>query len=322
VPDSTGIFHHASSTPTQLTFGPIRYQIGTVTPDGQKLLVTAIEQHPELVHYNPASKTFVPYVGGMAVNNVAFTRDATRIAYVRISDSTLWTSRVDGSEQLQLTYPPDRAALPRWSPDGKQIAFIRSQNGKPWKAVLVSAQGGTPEELVPANPTEGDPNWSPDGSRIVFSTGYPSGGAAEIRIIDLKTRQVFPVPGSSGMFSPRWSPDGRYLAALNLEPLSKKILRFDFKTQRWSEWITDSDVSYISWTPDSRYIRYSNGRDSECRQAAVGSSRPDALFSLRGLTPYINELGPWSDDAPDGSRMYVRNTTTQDIYALDVDFEQ
>ena len=320
VRDSSGIFHKAASVPTQLTFGPTRYQLGAIPPDGQKLLVTAVEQHPALVRYDAASKTFVPYLGGMPVNYVAFTRDGTRAAYVRISDSTLWTSRADGSDQLQLTYAPERAALPRWSPDGKEITFMQSQTGKPWKAVLIPAQGGTPEELVTGNRTEGDPNWSPDGSRIVFSTGYPGDRTAEIKMVDLKTRQVSPVPGSSGMFSPRWSPDGRYLAALDLEPLSAKIFIFDFKTQKWADWATDSQITYITWTSDSRYIRYDNGREAECKQIRIGSKQPEALFSLRGLSRYIAELGPWADDGPDGSRMYVRDTTTRDIYALDVDF--
>lgn len=320
VSDSAGIFHRAASIPTQLTFGPTRYQIGATTTDGQKLLVTAIEQHQELVRYDAASKIFVPYLGGMAAEDVVFTPDGKRIAYVRLSDSTLWTSRADGSEQVELTYSPDHAALPRWSPNGKQIAFIHSQTGKPWKAALIPAQGGTPEDMVPENPIEGDPNWSPDGSRIVFSTGFPANGTADIRIIDLNTRKVSQVPGSSNMFSPRWSPDGRYLAALDLEALSKKILVFDFKTQKWSDWVTDSDVAYINWTPDSRFLRYDNTRDEQCKQVRVGSSHPEVLFSLRGLSTYIGELGPWGDNAPDGSRMYVRNTTTQDIYALGVDF--
>src|SRR5215472_13910106 len=59
VSDSAGIFHRSPSAPTQMTFGPTRYQIGAVTPDGKRLLVTASEHHPELVRYDAASKGFV-----------------------------------------------------------------------------------------------------------------------------------------------------------------------------------------------------------------------------------------------------------------------
>ena len=320
ISDTTSIFHRGSPTPTQLTFGPIRYQIGTITPDGKKLLVTASEHHPELVRYDAASKRFVPYLGGKPISFVDFSRDGKSIAYVRIADNTLWTSHTDGSQQLQLSYPPDRAALPRWSPDGKEITFMRSQTGKPWKAALISAQGGTAEELVPGDTTQTDPQWSSDGSRIAFGSGLPNPGeASDIRIIDLKTRQISAIPGSSHKFSPRWSPDGRYLAALDLDPNSEKLFLFDFSTQKWSDWATDPEgISYISWTPDSRSIRYDNGRAH--KQVRLGSNHPEVLFSMANLNLYFTELGPWADDGPDGSRMYIRDTTTRDIYALDVDF--
>jgi len=255
----------------------------------------------------------------MASKDVAFSRDGKWIAYVRLSDSTLWISHLDGSVRLQLTYPPVRAGLPRWSPDNKQLIFMRSQNGKPWKAVVISAQGGTSDELMPGETTEGDPSWSPDGTHIVFSTGL--GGVSrqsDIRLMDSKTRQTMAIPGSAGLFSPRWSPDGRYLAALDLQALSQKIVIFDFKAQKWSDWVTDTAIAYPAWSSDSRSIRYDT--DNECKQLRVGESRPEVVFSLKDLNIYFTDFGPWGDNTPDGSRMYLRDASTQDIYALDVDF--
>jgi hypothetical protein len=45
------------------------------------------------------------------------------------------------------------------------------------------------------------------------------------------------IPGSQDLFSPRWSPDGRYLAAMNQQ--STKLLLYDFKTQKWSDWTSE-----------------------------------------------------------------------------------
>jgi Tol biopolymer transport system component len=182
----------------QLTFGPLAFAIGGMTPNGKKLLVEGYQSRGELVRYDPASKQFVPFLGGIPAYGVAFSRDGKNIAYVSLIDETLWTSRADGSNKVQLTYPPDHVALPRWSPDGKQIAYVSSKAGKPWKIFLISAQGGTPEELLPGDTTEGDPNWSADGIRIAFSSGLPFGQQkSDIRIMDLKTRQVSPIPGSN-----------------------------------------------------------------------------------------------------------------------------
>jgi Tol biopolymer transport system component len=87
---------------------------------------------------------------------------------VVVPEGTLWRSRVDGSERLQLTNAPLFAILPRWSQDGKQIVFTAGQYGKPWKIFLVSAQGGAVQELLSENLAEIDPTWSPDGKRIAF----------------------------------------------------------------------------------------------------------------------------------------------------------
>jgi eukaryotic-like serine/threonine-protein kinase len=318
--DHPRLLRRSSSTPSQLTFGPLSYSFGGWTPDGKKLLVDAYESRAQLVHYDPAAKQFVPFLNGLAAFDVAFSHDRNLIAYVSAADGTLWTSHVDGSEKIQLTFPPQHVALPRWSPDGTQIAYIGAEFGKPWKIFLISAQGGTPEELLPADATEGDPGWSADGTRIVFSRLPSAGQTSDIRIVDLKTRQVTSVPESNGMFSPRWSPDNRYLAALDLESISKKLLLYDFKTGKWSDWLTDPQgLEYPAWSEDSHSIEYIS-EDGGCKRVKLGDSHPEVLFSIKGLPRYFTpDLGPWSDDAPDGSRMFLRDVSTEDIYALDLE---
>jgi Tol biopolymer transport system component len=322
LPDRSGLFHRAASTPLQLTFGPTAFYIIGIIPDGKKLLVGGYQSRGELVRYDPSSKQFVPFLGGINAYTVAFSRDGKHFAYIDALDGTLWMSRLDGSEKVQLTYPPKRASLPRWSPDGSQIVYLSAQLGKPWKMYLVSTQGGAPEELLPTDRVEGDPTWSGDGSRLAFSSGLPTPGQkSDIRILDLKTRQVTSIPGSNDMFSPRWSPDGRYLAALNLEPVSKKLFLYDFQTGKWSDWINDpAGIGYPVWSSDGRSIDFWSAK--EIKRTKVGDSRSEDVFSLNSLNIYmIPEFGPWSDSAPDGSRMFLRDASTNDIYALDLDFQ-
>jgi Tol biopolymer transport system component len=126
-----------------------------------------------------------------------------------------------------LTFPPLRAALPRWSPDDTQIAFSGAAPNGPWKLRLVSADGGATPPVLAGTQTERDATWSADGSRLAFFTFSEDPAARSsvnpgisqplIRVYDLKTRQVATIAGSEDFFSPRWSPDGRYVAALSFD---------------------------------------------------------------------------------------------------------
>jgi Tol biopolymer transport system component/predicted Ser/Thr protein kinase len=321
IADSAGLFRRASAVPTRLTTGPIVYHTALPSLDGKKLFVQGMQPRGELVRYDAVAKQFVPFLSGISATDVAFSRDGKWVAYATVPDGMLWRSRIDGSERLQLTYPPAVATLPVWSPDGSQIAYISGQAGKPFKIFLVSAQGGSPEELLPENIGEVDATWSPDGTQLAFGrVSSMNTGTKDIQLVNMKTRQTSTFPGSAGLFSPRWSPDGHYLSAISVEG-SHKIMLYDFGTQKWSEWLTEANVNYAYWSSDSSYMYYDNYavENPLCWRIKVGSNRPENLFSLGGLSRYNGIWGSWGGQAPDDSRLFVRDVSTQDIYALDVD---
>jgi len=124
--------------------------------------------------------------------------DGKWVTYVTYPDYALWRSRVDGSDALQLTFPPMSADLPRWSPDGTQIAFVDSELGKPFKIFLVSAQGGTPQELLPETHNQIDPAWSPDGKQLAFGRVGVVGSTEKlaIQVEDISTHKISIIPDS------------------------------------------------------------------------------------------------------------------------------
>ena len=51
----------------------------------------------------------------------------------------------------------------------------------------------------------------------------------------------------------------------------------------------------------------------------VGENKSESLIDLKGLLRYSSFIGPWSGLTLDGSALFVRNLSTDEIYALDLD---
>jgi Tol biopolymer transport system component/DNA-binding winged helix-turn-helix (wHTH) protein len=321
--ETTGLFRRRSSIPFQLTTGPLSFTSLTPSPDGTKVFAHGVQGRGELVRYDAKSHQFVPFLSGISAGELDFSRDGRWVTYVSYPDYTLWRSRTDGSERLQLTYPPVSAGLPRWSPDGTRIAYVDTQLGRPWKAFLISAQGGSPKEVLPENHTQVDPSWSPDGTKLALGRTQETGQTEPllIQIVNLATRQVSTIPGSENLYSPRWSPDGQYLAALSQD--STKLLLFNFKTQKWSNWITEPGAfGFPNWSPDGHYLYYDIAFSDHptFQRIRVGQTRSELLADLKALTRFKSRAaGPWSNVAPDGSAVFVRDLSTDEIYALDLE---
>src|ERR1700733_13457260 len=113
-----------SQQPVQLTSGQVNSLAPFVSGNGKKLYVIGEQLRGELSRYDSKAGEFVPYLSGISAEFVDFSKDHRWVAYVTFPEQTLWRSRVDGSERLQLTSKPVRAVFPQWSPDGKRIAFF------------------------------------------------------------------------------------------------------------------------------------------------------------------------------------------------------
>jgi Tol biopolymer transport system component/DNA-binding winged helix-turn-helix (wHTH) protein len=323
VREPTGFFSRHSSTPFRLTSGPLSITSLTPSTDGRRLFVRGSQSRAELVRYDAKSQQFVPFISGISAGELDFSRDGKWVTYVSYPEYTLWRSRTDGSERLQLTYPPVSAGLPRWSPDGTQIAYVDTQRGRPWKVFVISAQGGAPKEVLHENHTQVDPCWSPDGKKLALGRTQVTGQTEPlvIQIVDLATRQASIIPGSDNLYSPRWSPDGQYLAALS--PDSTKLRLFNFRTQQWSDWITEPEaIGFPNWSTDAHHLYYDVAFSDHptFRRIQVGQTHSELLADLKTLTRFKSRAaGPWSNIAPDGSALFVRDLSTDEIYALDLE---
>jgi serine/threonine protein kinase len=313
-----GLLRAAHQDPVQLTTGPMNVGNPVPSRDGKKLFVQGWQPRGELLRYDPKSKQLAPYLSGISAMGLDFSHDGEWVAYNDASDGTMWRSKVDGTQKLQLVFPSMLAYLPRWSPNGKQIAFFGHPPGEPWQIYIVPAEGGTPDLIYRSATNSADPNWSPDGKSLAFGENSLNHQGSAVYILDLKTRKASKLPGSDGLYSPRWSPDGRYLAAIPLDSL--KLMLFDFTTQKWSE-LANLFVAYPTWSRDGRYLYFDGILDNQESyfRAQVSSGKLERIFSLKGFQAAGGAFGNWSGLAPDESPLVVRDASIQEIYALDWD---
>jgi Tol biopolymer transport system component len=104
--------------------------------------------------------------------------DGRRIAYCSRRGG-IWLAAADGSNRMQLTHLPESAqGTPRWSPNGRRIAFDSQTEDGTWDIWTIDADGGSPRRLTLDPGNENQPSWSRDGRWIYFSTDRA--GAAEV----------------------------------------------------------------------------------------------------------------------------------------------
>jgi WD40 repeat protein len=239
---------------------------------------------------------------------------------VTYPDETLWRSKVDGSDRMHLTYPPLRVATPHWAPDGKRIIFSTTVPGQAWNLFVISFDGGESEQLTSSSFDDLDPTFSPDGNTVAFGRTLP-GQQTSVQLLDINTRQVRMLAGSEAICCSRWSPDGHHIVALSGDGL--KLMLFDVASQKWREWATNlGTLGYMTWSPDSRYVGFDNflTDDAGYMRISVADGKLERITSFKKIRRFWTTWGPWTGLAPDGSPLVVRDISTQEIYALDVDF--
>jgi Tol biopolymer transport system component len=277
-----------------------------------------------LQRYDLKSRQFVPFLSGISAGHIDFSSDRQWVVYVAYPEATLWRSSIDGSEKMQLTSSPILAAMPRLSPDGKQVAFVDATPGKPQKAYVVSTEGGTPEELLPnSKEQEDDPAWSPDGKTLILAQ-YPeqfsSTNAAVYSIarVDAQTKEISKISGASGMFAPRWSPDGRYVSTFSAD--DHRLMLLELSTGRWSELTTGKILQYPNWSPDSKYVYYEDfGTDGpEIDRVNIADRKRERLLGLKDVPRVSLTEGPWNGVAFDGSPLIMRDVGIRELYSLEL----
>lgn len=303
-----------AAPPVRLTVGPMDMSHPIPSKDGKKIFAVGTQNLGELVRYEAKTKQFVRYLSGMSVEGLVYSPDLNSIAYTDFTSETLYRSRPDGSQPSQLTTPPLRAKAPRWSPDGRRIAFMGLSPGGRVKIYVVSADGGTPEELAAAETNLIAPTWSPDGRSLVFGRrlGSYTGEGDFLYEFDLETRTLSELAGSKRLHYPIWSPDGHYLAAAGANDGIKVL---NLATHQWSP-LTKRGSGDFAWSHDSQYV-YMDAGEAGIFRIRLHDGKEEKVADTQGFQRAAGSFGSWLGLTPDDTPLLLRNVSSDRIYALD-----
>ena len=310
----SGGFLRPKAEPVRLISSPVYLSSPLLGKDGKKLFIVGRTFRGELVRYDSKSGQFIPFLGGISAEHVATSPDGQHVAYVSFPEGTLWRMKVDGSERMQLSYPPSRAMLPRWSPDGQEIVFYETIPDKPARMLEIAADGATPRLLLPEDASDQwDPTWSPDGTRIAFG-GITHDATSTIRVLALPSHQISTLPGSQGLCSPRWSLRSGLIIAMSND--TSKLLLFDPDSKKWNV-IANGSFSWPGWSKDGQHVYVYENREHAVLKIGVQDHKTEKAVDLKNFHSTGFYGGTGLALAPDDSPLLLRDAGTQDVYTLD-----
>jgi Tol biopolymer transport system component/DNA-binding winged helix-turn-helix (wHTH) protein len=215
----------------------------------------------------------------------------------------LYVQLIDGSEPLRLTNENRRDYSPAWSPDGRQIAFLREIR-EPGQAGFseiraISALGGKETRLgTAAVRFEVGPlfvsglDWSPDGNYLVFSDKESTDEREGVFLLSIQTgekrRLSAPPPAGPPVrdHQPAFSPDGSTVAFVRGGSTTKyQILLHDLEGKEARLLATeDGQVLDLDWMPEGSALVYARDRWDErgLTRVSVPDGRTSDLSSSGG----------------------------------------
>ncbi len=242
--------------------------------------------------------------GVAGVSGLSIARDGMLAYATSWVESDLWSLPLSAAGQPSgdpepLLRDTSRNSYPRFSPDGRFLAFSTWRPGSPWDLWLMTMQTRATEIVVPGKDAEFFPSWMPDNRRLLMTIGR--GAVRRPARVAIDTRQIEDVPGlPAQMANLALSPDGRdlaYQSTTDSGGLTAWLVSAAGGTPiRLSP--PQLSAGYPAWSPDGRRIalEVEDGGDTQIWVL----NRDDSAFRQLTTSSGQHWLHSW---APDNDRI-------------------
>jgi hypothetical protein len=179
--------------------------------------------------------------------------DGNRITFANTVGTTvgggIWIINADGTGGARVPSTQQNDSWPTFSPDGRQIAFVR-QAGR-FASIFVINTDGSGLRQVTTNVSVEDPEWSPDGSKFAFSNGF------DVYVVNADGTGLTNIATSEfgNARHPSWSPDGSRIAYATLNEVRVLPAGGGAPGTLVSGL---REVWEVSWSPDGQQIAFVN----------------------------------------------------------------
>jgi len=266
----------------------------------------------------------------------SFSPDGSQIAFgwngEKEDNWDIYIKLVGSEPPFRLTTNKADDGWPAWSPDGRQIAFLRNLGAGKGAVVTISPLGGPERILTECHSFESEfvtgpfLSWSPDGRALAIVEKTSVEILPSLALYLVETGEKYPLTKTTKDFPadscPAFSPDGRSLAFsrwvdLNISDLYLLNLSRDLKPVGEPRRLTFQNlpIEGSAWISDGSALVYSAGGNL-WRVAASGSSQPQKLASIGqgAYSPAISHRG---------SRLaYTHSTWDNNIWRVEISSSQ